>query len=108
MRSAVATVDNAVTETSRELVSSVDNLAPRNPSNPREPEMLESINSVRKAPGLRRSDAIAGALFLGVTMQVFAGPIGGLIGAIAGAAAGTAVFPRIFPHHQNGSKRPVK
>jgi hypothetical protein len=70
--------------------------------------MLESTNSVRKAPGMRRSDAIAGALFLGVTMQVFAGPVGGLIGAIVGAAAGTTVFPRIFPHNQNGSKRPVE
>ena len=57
---------------------------------------------------MRRSDAIAGALFLGVTMQVFAGPVGGLIGAIVGAAAGTTVFPRIFPHNQNGSKRPVE
>jgi len=67
--------------------------------------MLETqTKSAKKASSIGHSDAIAGALLLGVTMQVFAGPIGGVIGALAGAAAGSAFFPRIFPNHQNGSK----
>jgi len=63
-------------------------------------------HTLRKAAA-NRSDAIAGALLLGITLQVFTGPLGGVVGAIAGAAAGSALFPRILPH-QNGSKRPVR
>lgn len=77
-------------------------------SKPRESEMLREYEHLSRKLSANRSDAIAGALLLGITLQVFTGPLGGVLGAIAGAAAGTAVFPRIFPHPQNGSKRPVE
>ncbi|MEA2339781.1 MAG: hypothetical protein QOE82_3788 [Thermoanaerobaculia bacterium] len=49
--------------------------------------MLDSTkNGVELAAD--HSDAVAGALLVGITMQVFAGPLGGVLGAIAGAAVG--------------------
>ena len=67
---AVAAVNDAMTETSREVVPLVTTPAPRNPSKAREPEMHESMNSLRKTPGLRQSDAIAGAFEDGETRLI--------------------------------------
>jgi len=95
----------AMAKESREVSQHVTIPEPDRPSNPRESEMLESNQNEAKKSGANHSDAVAGALLVGITMQVFAGPIGGVIGALAGAAVGSALFPRLFPHHQNGSKR---
>jgi hypothetical protein len=95
----------AVPEDSREVSRRVTVEEFDNPSNSRESEMLESNRSAGGKSGANQSDAIAGALLIGITMQVFAGPLGGVVGALAGAAVGTAIFPRLFPHQENGHKR---
>jgi hypothetical protein len=95
----------ALAEQSREVSEPATLSETGNPSNSRESDMLEPNQNAAKRTGANHSDAVAGALLLGITMQVFAGPLGGVLGALAGAAVGTAVFPRLFPHHQNGTKR---